>query len=72
MSYKSKYYEEEVAPIQMEVVNCDLLNLRAEPSLTALIIGQLRKGDKITVKEKLDGWVETEKGYLKSEYLKEI
>lgn len=74
MAYKFIDTQEEITPIQMkmEVVGCDLLNVREEPSITAKILYRLNKGDVITVVEDLGDWVEFEDGYLMKDYLKEV
>lgn len=51
------------------VINCDLLNVRQEPSLDAEILGTLPKDSTLKVKEAIDGWYKIDNGFVKAEFI---
>jgi len=54
-------------------VNCDILNVREQPSTTAAVKGKLKLGDQVLVAEQSDGWYKirynNEDFYVCSDYI---
>ena len=69
--------EEEVTPVvkkktvKGKVVNCELLNLRKEPSINSDVITVLKAGTEVVIKNDKDpDWYETPSGFVMRKYIK--
>lgn len=51
------------------IVTADKLNIRAEASQEAEIVGQVLKGERYLIKNNENGWIQIEEGYISADYV---
>lgn len=51
------------------IVTADKLNIRAEASQDAEIVGQVLKGERYLIKNNENGWIQIEEGYISADYV---
>ena len=54
---------------QVKVTTDKGLNIRKEPDMSSEVVGTINYGDETTVIDEVDGWYETNDGFIKSDYV---
>ena len=54
---------------QVKVITDKGLNIRKEPDVSSEVVGTINYGNETTVIDEVDGWYETNDGFIKSDYV---